>query len=79
MNPDIVIGVETWLTSSNQDKDYFPVDEYEVRRRGRDTKSNDDGGVFILTKRDMIVQRKNLKQTVTYSGAVYKLREVKSF
>ena len=59
MNPDVVIGVESWLMSSNQDKDDFPVDEYEVRRRDRDTTGNDDGhgGVFILKNKDLLVER----------------------
>ena len=55
MNPDVVIVVESWLRSS----DYFPVNEHEVKTRDRDTTGNDDGhgDVFILTKKDLIVDR----------------------
>ena len=37
MNPVVGIGVESWLTCCDQDKDYFPLDVHEVRRRDRDT------------------------------------------
>ena len=65
MNPNVVIGVESCPTGSNQDKNYFPVEEYEIRKRDRDTTGNDDGhgGEFTLTKKYMIVDREEEFET----------------
>ena len=47
VNPDIVIGTESWLNDTIANNTVFPTDHYNVYRRDRGSRG---GGVFILVK-----------------------------
>ena len=55
VSPDIVVGTESWLDGSIKNKECFPEEDYEVIRRDRETDKH--GGVFIMVKRDLIMER----------------------
>ena len=50
LNPDIVVGTESWLTPDIQNSEIFPTElNYSVHRRDRENNKT-EGGVFILIK-----------------------------
>jgi hypothetical protein len=55
MEPDVIIGTESWLHKDIADNDCLPTSEYSVERRDRE--GDPHGGVFIATKRDLIMER----------------------
>ena len=59
--PDIIIGTESWLSKNDSNNSYFPTDIYNVERRDRPTDPH--GGVFIATKKDLLVSREETLET----------------
>ena len=60
VQPDIVIGTESWLTNDTIDSSVFPTDDYTVFRRDRGTRG---GGVFILVKNNIEASREEELET----------------
>lgn len=57
IKPDVVIGTDSWLKKSDTDASVFPTTDYEILRRDRKTYSH--GGVFLMTKKDLLATREN--------------------
>ena len=50
LNPDIIVGKESWLTLDIQNSEIFPTElNYSVHRRDRESNKT-GGGVFIFIK-----------------------------
>ena len=57
LNPDIVVGTESWLTTDIQNSEIFPTElNYSVHRRDRET-NQIGGGIFILVKNSLVSTR----------------------
>ena len=57
LNPDIVVGTESWLTPDIQNSEIFPTElNYSVHRRDRET-NKIGGGIFILVKNSLVSTR----------------------
>ena len=50
VNPDIIVGTESWLNDSIKNSECFPVEDYEFERRDR---ADSYGGIFIGIRRDL--------------------------
>ena len=58
IKPDIIVGTESWLHDEIGNSECFPVEVYEILRRDCTTEPPDHhGGVFIATKKDLIMDR----------------------
>ena len=58
-NPDIVVGIESWLSASIYDSEIFPPDlGYTVYRRDRQTQTT-GGGIFIMVRNTFISTMKS--------------------
>ena len=60
LNPDIVIGTESWLKDTDLNCQVFP-DNYQIERRDRATDPH--GGVFIACKQNIILEREHELET----------------
>ena len=57
LNPDIVVGTESWLTPDIQNSEIFPTElNYSVHRRDREN-NKIGGGIFILVKNSLVSTR----------------------
>ena len=57
LNPDIVVGTESWLTPDIQNSEIFPTElNYSVHRRDREI-NKIGGGIFILVKNSLVSTR----------------------
>ena len=56
LKPDIIVGTESWLSTTIGSCECFPLDDYQIERRDRESGSH-GGGVFIASKRDLIMDR----------------------
>ena len=55
VQPDIIIGTESWLKASDTNQGCFPVHDYDIERRDRP--NDPHGGVFIASRKDLTLQR----------------------
>eukprot|EP00795_Rhopilema_esculentum_P001905 gene1905-16406_t len=64
VNPDVVIGTkDSWLSNKDSDATVFPVDHFKVIRREREKEDDNHGGVFIMAKKYLIIEREEELET----------------
>ena len=59
--PDIIIGIESWLSHEHSNNEYLPTESYQVERRDRP--NDPHGGVFIPVKKDLVLVRESNLET----------------
>ena len=60
VNPDVVIGTESWLNNDIVNFSVFPTDHYNIYRRDRGSRG---GGVFIMVKNTILSTREEDLET----------------
>ena len=55
VQPDIVIGTESWLKAEIANVTVFPMQDYDCFRKDRG-QDREGGGVFILAKKDLVAE-----------------------
>jgi hypothetical protein len=60
-DPDIILGTESWLSSTITSSECFPTDTYNIERRDRP--SDPHGGVFIAAKKCLKMKREPSYET----------------
>ena len=63
VNPDVVISAESWLSNKDSDASVFSGNEYKVIRRDRGKDNDNLGGVFIMARKDLIIDREEELET----------------
>ena len=59
-NPDVVVGIETWLSNNMKSSEFFNPEQYEVCRNDR---QSGHGGVLIAVKKELDSQKISIKTT----------------